>query len=60
MELLQVAAADVTRDEFGGYCCKRWTAESDETYVDVMQGVPSADDLNICQLLDLDIDAKAL
>jgi hypothetical protein len=28
--MLQVAAADVCRDEFGGYCCKRWTAEEPE------------------------------
>jgi hypothetical protein len=49
----------VTRDEFGGYCCKKWTAD-DENYVDVMKGVPSADDLNICQLLDLDIEKIAL
>ena len=49
----------MTRDEFGGYCCKKWTVD-DENYVDVMKGVPSADDLNICQLLDLDIEKIAL
>ena len=47
-----MAAAEVTRDEFGGYCCKKWTGneESEE------KGLVLADDLNICQLLDLDID----
>jgi hypothetical protein len=36
----------VTRDEFGGYCCKRWGKQTDEM----------EDDDNICNLLGLDIE----
>jgi hypothetical protein len=40
--------AEVARDEFGGYCCKRWGKHDD------------FEDDNICQLLGIDIEAKAL
>lgn len=42
--------AEVTRDEFGGYCCKRWGKNFEET----------EDDDNICELLGFDVDSKAL
>jgi hypothetical protein len=38
----------VTRDEFGGYCCKKWAA-GDE-----------CEDDDICNLLGIDVEAKAL
>ncbi len=45
--------AEVTRDEFGGYCCKRWgkqfAFESDDF----------SDDDNICDLLGFDVEKKA-
>ena len=41
--------AEVTRDEFGGYCCKRWGKSEEEI-----------DDDNICMLLGFDVDSKAL
>ena len=39
---------EVTRDEFGGYCCKRWGASDDFIEND------------ICNLLGIDLEAKAL
>lgn len=42
--------AEVTRDEFGGYCCKRWGKLEDF----------GGDDDNICDLLGFDIESKAL
>lgn len=42
--------AEVTRDEFGGYCCKRWGKNMEEEF----------DEDNICQLLGFDVDSKAL
>jgi hypothetical protein len=42
--------AEVTRDEFGGYCCKRWGKNIEE----------EEDDDNICQLLGFDVESKAL
>lgn len=41
--------AEVTRDEFGGYCCKRWGKQDDQDDHD-----------NICKLLGIDVEAKAL
>ena len=38
----------MTRDEFGGYCCKKWSKLETEE-----------DDEDICNLLGLDIEAKA-
>lgn len=50
--------AEVTRDEFGGYCCKRWG----KTFFDGMDGMEysSGDDDNICDLLGFDVEKKAL
>lgn len=42
--------AEVTRDEFGGYCCKRWGKLEDF----------GGEDDNICDLLGFDIESKAL
>lgn len=42
--------AEVTRDEFGGYCCKRWGKLEDF----------GGDDDNICELLGIDLETKAL
>ena len=42
--------AEVTRDEFGGYCCKRWGKFNDDF----------DDNDNICDILGLDIEKKAL
>lgn len=40
----------MTRDEFGGYCCKRWGKFSEDF-----------DDCdNICDILGLDIEKKAM
>lgn len=39
----------VTRDEFGGYCCKRTDQLSDANFEE-----------NICELLGIDIERKAL
>lgn len=41
--------AEVARDEFGGYCCKRWGKLDEFT-----------EDDNICVLLGIDVEAKAL
>lgn len=41
--------AEVTRDEFGGYCCKKWGKLDDFQYDD-----------NICTLLGLDVNKMAL
>ena len=38
---------EVSRDEFGGYCCKKWESEFE------------IDSQNICQLLGLDIEKMA-
>ena len=46
----------MTRDEFGGYCCKKWTDglnDEDEEQDEVV------DENNICALLGLDIDKLA-
>ena len=56
--LIQVAAAEVTRDEFGGYCCKRWTANSAAEGMKSGQMVEDSGD--ICELLGLDIEKLAL
>lgn len=47
--------AQVTRDEFGGYCCKRFNEtgeDEDEEFMTVEE--------NICKLLGLDIERKAI
>eukprot|EP00351_Strombidinopsis_sp_SopsisLIS2011_P002998 CAMPEP_0116874722 /NCGR_PEP_ID=MMETSP0463-20121206/6274_1 /TAXON_ID=181622 /ORGANISM="Strombidinopsis sp, Strain SopsisLIS2011" /LENGTH=68 /DNA_ID=CAMNT_0004518831 /DNA_START=452 /DNA_END=658 /DNA_ORIENTATION=- len=44
--------AEVTRDEFGGYCCKRWAKKED-----ILDD--GAND-NICEQLGLDINALAI
>ena len=41
--------AEVSRDEFGGYCCKKWGKSDD-----------FENDDNICSLLGLDINKMAL
>ncbi len=41
--------AEVTRDEFGGYCCKKWGKNDDFDFDD-----------NICNLLGLDVEKMAL
>lgn len=46
---IELIDAEVTRDEFGGYCCKRWGKLDDFGYDD-----------NICDLLNLNIEEKAL
>lgn len=60
--------AEVTRDEFGGYCCKRWGVGADVMNVgskkeqimarNSKEQVVSED--NICKLLGLDINRTAL
>ena len=50
--------AEVTRDEFGGYCCKRWGAKKDDEQS--FDDAPGQNDDNICKLLGLDIERKAL
>ena len=42
--------AEVARDEFGGYCCKKWGKNEDF----------DNDTNNICQLLGLDVEKMAL
>jgi hypothetical protein len=46
--------AEVTRDEFGGYCCKRWGKNF------MLEGDDWSDDDNICDLLGFDVEQKAL
>jgi hypothetical protein len=47
------------RDEFGGYCCKKWsTKDSCETDEEVNLPLQEDED-GICQLLGLDIDKQA-
>jgi hypothetical protein len=41
--------AEVTRDEFGGYCCKKWGKLDDFENED-----------NICRQLGLDVERMAL
>ena len=53
--LIQVAAADVTRDEFGGYCCKRWTAGN--IAAEGTKSTKDGDD--ICELLGIDLEKLA-
>jgi len=40
--------AEVARDEFGGYCCKRWSKLNEES------------DDDICGLLGFNVEQKAL
>lgn len=57
----------MTRDEFGGYCCKRWGNSTDaatsnkRSKASVKKGKEkiSSED-NICELLGLDINRTAL
>ena len=50
-EELDLIDGEVARDEFGGYCCKKWGKnESDEFELDG----------NICKMLGLDIEKMAL
>ena len=59
--------AEVTRDEFGGYCCKRWGTGS-ETKASTSQAKHASteaepsnvEEQDICKLLGLDIDKQAL
>lgn len=62
-----VGQAEVTRDEFGGYCCKRWGAAKDQKGSQNLGKDSLSGDLteantedNICKLLGLDIDKQAL
>lgn len=48
--------AQVTRDEFGGYCCKRFGSGEQEEEEEESANVEE----NICKLLGLDIERKAL
>jgi len=43
----------VIRDEFGGYCCKRWGAEKDESEEELEE---ADNEDNIWRLLGLDIE----
>jgi hypothetical protein len=45
---------EVTRDEFGGYCCKRWGKAWQDGGID-----EDLDDDNICELLGFDVEKKA-
>jgi hypothetical protein len=45
---------EVSRDEFGGYCCKRWGKNFP------FDGEDLSDDDNICDLLGFDVESKAL
>ena len=69
---ISMGQAEVTRDEFGGYCCKRWgtgeVGDEQSKRIDSTannstnahnQGDSSTED-NICKLLGLDIDKTAL
>lgn len=49
------ANVQVTRDEFGGYCCKRFNETGEEENEELMTV-----EENICKLLGLDIERKAL
>ena len=44
--------AEVSRDEFGGYCCKRWGKNA------LNEGLEDdfSDDDNICDLLGFDVE----
>ena len=42
------------RDEFGGYCCKKWSSKDAE-----MEDEEEDSEDGICKLLGLDIDRKA-
>ena len=58
-------ATGVTRDEFGGYCCKRWTKENDSSQKSKHGQSPMSlrdqqDERDICRVLKLDIEAQAL
>jgi len=66
-----MSQAEVTRDEFGGYCCKRWGTQEtgDESKRLDLAGNNSTNannfgesttEDNICKLLGLDIDKTAL
>lgn len=46
----------MTRDEFGGYCCKRWNSKKDDFEFEESMTLEE----NICELLGLDIERKAL
>ena len=67
--------AEVTRDEFGGYCCKRWgasdqptgtskknesTAKGSQSQNKASKSNDQVAEDNICKLLGLDIDKTAL
>ena len=62
---MMMGQAEVTRDEFGGYCCKRWGSNDtgtnqDSTKIGVKITKESVYEDNICELLGLDINKKAL
>ena len=70
---MALGQAEVTRDEFGGYCCKRWGTggepgdENPKKQEKSMKAAASAKNTseqvtedNICKLLGLDIDKSAL
>ena len=58
--------AEVTRDEFGGYCCKRWGTGGETSANPTQAKLPAAgeastiEEQDICKLLGLDIDKAAL
>ena len=53
----QIDSAEVIRDEFGGYCCKRWGADKDDKN-EIEEDLDSEE--NIWKLLGLDIEKQAL
>ena len=62
-----IGQAEVTRDEFGGYCCKRWgTGGEQKSNTPASKTVGTSGEAeiisedNICILLGLDIDKQAL
>ena len=56
----------MTRDEFGGYCCKRWgTGGESQSNAGQAKTTPAApvgeiEEQDICKLLGLDIEKQAL
>lgn len=63
-----MGAAEVTRDEFGGYCTKRWGTSApcpsrdlheDDALMGFTDASTMANEDSLCKQLGLDIDRKA-
>ena len=51
---------EVTRDEFGGYCCKKWGGNSGNSFANSAKFDDFEFEGNICKLLGLDVEKMAL